>query len=358
MQQIRSQLNKYMTVLERPGDWFNSQSSTIIFPHRCIFSGLFLILGALLNHCWAFPLFYFFAPCFLLIGILSFGSVYHYNKMMRKITAEIAMQPAARKATHFYFSFCTESSLYIVLPVLIILIFGIGGCSMFEAIQLTPTLVWILFLFFIVVYISIIGYLQYIVLAIYIRNLACGSDDYHHLEKSLVDCIPAQLEWIQNLTKLSHIYRSSFFSLGSAFIVAYSVFCWVPNMQANTSVPAFFLLWGIIFIMIVLMFPVVSLLEYQWIKKIVGHLKAAYINDLTAENQLVNCRETEPVISNTHFLLQRQCAIQILLSNDYPLKSAWASCYAVILSAFNFAAAVATVMQQLSTFSNVFLHIA
>ena len=74
---------------------------------------------------------------------------------------------------------------------------------MFGAIRLTPTLIWMVVLFVVVVYISIIGYLQYIVLAIYIYNLAHGSGDYRNLPKSAVECIPAQLEWIQALTRLS-----------------------------------------------------------------------------------------------------------------------------------------------------------
>lgn len=68
---------------------------------------------------------------------------------------------------------------------------------MFGAMEVAPTLIWVLILFSFVVYISIIGYLQYIVLTIYIHNLAHCSGDYCILPKAAVGCIPAQ----QNFNK-------------------------------------------------------------------------------------------------------------------------------------------------------------
>lgn len=222
---------------------------------------------------------------------------------------------------------------------------------MFGAMQLTPTLIWVLILFFFVVYISIIGYLQYIVLAIYIRNLSNSSGDYRRLPKTMVECIPAQLEWLQNLTKLSHTYRSVFFTLGSAYIIAYGAFCWLPEMHANTESPAFFLMWGIIALVIVLLFPVVSVLEYQWIKKIVEQLKACYIKDLTTEKRLKEKGSTYILTPSFERLVQTLCATQILNSKDYPLKSVWTTVYALFLSAFNFIAMIASILQGFPSLS-------
>lgn len=172
-------------------------------------------------------------------------------------------------------------------------------------------------------------------MAIYIRNLATGSGKFRKLSKSMAECFPAQLDWLQELTKLSHTYRSCFFTLGSSYIITFGAFCWLPEMQANTSSPAFFVLWGIIFVVIVLLFPVVSILEYMWIKRIVEHLKSSYIEDLEAESRLSLKASTHVLSPSTERLAQALYAMQIMNSRDYPLKSAWTSCYATVLSIFN-----------------------
>lgn len=318
---------------------------------------VFMATGLFLNMQWHFPCFTVFSLCFLFIGGLGLWAVSYFSRQMEHITAAIANQPAARKANLFYFRHCVDSFLYIMGPLMIILIFGIGCCSMFGAIQLTPTFIWMIALFVAVVYVSIIGYLQYIVLAIYIRNLAHGSGDYHHLPKSEVECVPARLEWVQMLTKLSHTYRSAFFTLGSTYIMGYSAFCWLPEMQANTSSLAFFLLWGIIFLVIVFLFPIVSVLEYQWIKMLIEQLKICYIKDLTVENDI----KAKSGITSSSLAIQRLVqtlyAAQIFNSKDYPFKSAWETSYAALLSVLNFVAAVATIKQCIPIRLSAILHI-
>lgn len=314
---------------------------------------LFMAVGLFLNIWWHFPRFFTFSFCFLFIGGLGLWSVSYYSEKMEHITAAIANQPSAKKANLFYFQHCIDSFLYIIGPLVIILIFGVGCCSMFGAIQLTPTFIWMISLFIAVVYVSIIGYLQYIFLAIYICNLAHGSGDYRSLPKSAVECIPAQLEWVQMLTKLSHTYRSAFFTLGSAYIIGYSAFCWLPEMQANTSSLAFFLLWGIIFLVIIFLFPIISVLEYQWIKMLIEQLKICYIKDLATESNIKAKSEAMFPTPAIQRFVQTLCATQILNSKDYPLRSIWETSYAAFLSILNFAAAVATIIQCIPVHSSV-----
>ncbi len=220
---------------------------------------------------------------------------------------------------------------------------------MFGAMEITPTLVWVLILFFFIVYISIIGYLQYVVLAIYIHNLAQSSGDFRKLPKATIGCIPAQLDWLQDLTKLSHTYRSSFFTLGSAYISAFSAFCWLPEMLADTTSTSFYVLWGIILVVIVSFFPLISILEYKWIKKIVEQLKVSYIKDLTSEKKLDPKLKVTPISPSFQRLLQMLCATQIINSRDYPLKSSWATCYAAFLTLLNLSATILTIAQGIST---------
>lgn len=346
-------LYNFLRELMQPNDWScsieNSKTLRIVF-FGCI---LFCVCGTILYQKWTFPHFFEFVFVFAFIGIISFFCVIHFSKEITHIVTAVANQPGAKKANHIYYTYCKDSPLYVIAPMAIILIFGIGGCSMFGAISINPTLIWILILFFLVVYISIIGYLQYIVLIIYIWKLASGSGRYKRLPKSMVECIPAQLEWIQRLTKLSHTYRSSFFTLGSAYIIAFGAFCWLPKMQANTSTPAFFLLWGIIFVVIVLLFPIASVLEYRWIKQIVEHLKASYIEDLVWESK-INRKATSTVFSPAaERSVQTLCAMQIMNSMDYPIKSILATWYATLLSVLNFGAATVTIIQAIPSLSNV-----
>ena len=212
----KNYLRNFTTSLCRPNCWINVIAGSKSKRKNLILAILaFMSIGPILNMKWHFPCFIVFSSCFLFIGVLCLWAVSYFSKKMGHITAAIANQPAAKKANLFYFRHGVESSLYFFVPIMVILIFGLGCCSMFGAIQLTPTFIWMLVLFFAVVYISIIGYLQYIVLAIYIRNLTQGAGGYRNFQKAVTGCIPAQLEWVQMLTKLSHVYRSVFFYFGS-----------------------------------------------------------------------------------------------------------------------------------------------
>ena len=355
---MKQLLRNCIASLRCPNNWIHALCDNKI-NRRALLLGavLFMTVGMFLNNQWHFPYFPIFSLCFLFIGVLGLWSVSYYSKKMEQIIAAVANQPSAKKANLFYFRHSMDSVLYIMAPLTIIFIFGLGCCSMFGAIQLTPTFVWMIVLFITVVYVSIIGYLQYLFLTIYICNLAHGSGDYRNLPKSAVECIPAQLEWVQMLTKLSHTYRSAFFTLGSAYIMGYSAFCWLPEMQANTSSLAFILLWGIIFLAIVFLFPIVSILEYQWIKMLIEQLKICYIKDLVTENAIKakgGMKSSPPAIQR---LVQTLCATQILNSKDYPLRSIWETSYAALLSALNFAAAVTTIIQCIPIHSSVLLRI-
>lgn len=320
-------------------------------------SALYFIIGILLERKWHFPHFYLFSILFLLIGWLCLWAIAYFEKTITTISTSLSNQPKARKANYFLYRHCLESPLYILVPLAIVITFGIGGLSMFGAMTVDPTLIWVIVLFAVVVYVSIIGYLQYIVLAFYIWKLTRGTGKYQYLPKTMAECIPAQLEWLQSLTKLSHSYRSAFFALGSAYIVAFSSFCWLPEMFAKTTSCAFYLLWGIIFVVIVMLFPAVSILEHYWIKQIVQQIKLSYLEDMEAENKLKGSRETVIFSPATERLAKTLCAIQIINSSEYPLKSRGAACFATVMSVFNFGASAATIIQVVPALSSVFLQI-
>lgn len=354
---IRSGLKSYIGILQQPSLWLSSVVERTKLARLILIFAVFAGVGIALERWWPFPYFYGFASIFLFIGMLGLWATAYFSRKMRNITAAVANQPAAKKANIFYFSYCQKSWIYFWGPWSIIIIFGVGAISIFGALQLTPTLLWMVILFSMVVYISIIGYIQYIVLAIYISNFSHGSGEFKYLPKSIVEYVPIQLEWIQELTRLSHTYRSAFFTLGSAYTIAFGAFCWLPKMQTNSQSPWFFLLWGIILIAIVLLFPIISVLEYQWIKRIVEQLKIYYIHDLTVEKKMVQKIETPQISPPFQRLVQILCATQILNSSDYPIKSTWETGYAAFLSLINLLAALASIIQGIPTLGNVFPHV-
>ncbi len=300
----------------------------------------FVVLGALLQQKYSFPCFYPFVGLFLFIGVFCLLSEWYYCKAIREITGALRHQKCAADANFFISTWGTRSAGFVAVPAATVLVFGTGGCLMFGAFQLTPTFVWVLLLFSAVVAISIVGYLQYLCLAVYIAKLSCSSERYRALEKGPANYVPAELSWIQKLTGLSHRYQAVFFTIGCAYITAFSGFCFWPDMKAKTSTLSFYILWGIIFAAIVLTFPIISVLEHSWIKQIVRHLKESYIHDLEREQKLLKRAHSDQFAS----IVVSISARQILDSKDYPFCSLWGSGYAVVMTIINFTAAATTIL--------------
>ncbi len=320
----------------------------------CIYAAIGLVLDLI----WPFPSFAVFFTLFVFIGVVAVWAIVYFQRMMQSIIMELSDQDATRSANISYLKHWESSCAYILGPLVVIFIFGIGGCSMFGAIKLTPTLIWVLGLFFVVVYVSIVGYILYIALSVYVHHLAMETTAYTRLPKAYVENIPARLGWLQNLTKLCHTYRTCFFTLGGTYIAAFSCFCWLPSMQARTSSPVFYLLWGIIIVAIVFMFPLISILEHHWIKNIVAKLKDNYINDYVKERQLeMKLYRSGQFPQYTQRAIDTIYIVQIMNSNDYPLKSKLATCYAVTMAVLNFGAAFITLFESVGSIISGLLQI-
>lgn len=325
--------NTCLTFLEQ---WL--EELPIMSPKTLGGAGLFVALGCFLQCRYPFPCFNVFVCLFLFIGLFCLFVERHYCAEMPKIRSALIHQDCARAANDFMRTSRTRTCYFIAFPCVIILVFGVGGCLMFGAIRLTPTLVWILLLFSAVVGISIVGYLQYICLAVYMAKLANGKGRYKSLEKKAAGYVPAGISWVQSITKLSHLYRTTFFTIGCSYIVAFSGFCFWPDMAARIDSPCFYILWGIIFVAIVLAFPVISIFEHKWIKQIVRHLKESYISDLENEQTILG-KSSSPQLASAVVSIS---ARQIMDSKDYPCSSMWGGGYAIAMTILNFVTAVST----------------
>lgn len=336
-------INNFLT----PAKWFEKKYLKIII---CFY----MSTGFLLRLYFKFPYFFLYFCIFSIIGIIAGGAIYYYIKNFSNTTALTVTQQAAQSANAFYYKQIYSNPIYAVFPFLIVFIFGYGGCNMFDALSIDLLFVWIMILFAFVVYISIVGYIQYIFLAIYIFKLASSKHEFSGLSHSIHECIPAEVEWIQNLTKISHIYRNAFFTIGSLYIIAFGAFCYLPEFEANRESLAYYVLWSIIILAIVLVFPIVSILNYIWIKKIVEKIKHAYISDLETEADYLkksSKKEKKYQLQTTFF--ENIYALKIKESRNYPITSGWSTGYSVILSLFNFLTTIIAIIKEFPTFLGV-----
>lgn len=350
----KKKLSNVIDMLCTPTEWFDN-----LYKNKkklIIYLIVYIFTGVLLKSSNSFPFFYVFLAIFALIGIIDTICLFFFSEEIRKITSSTANQPAAYGANGCYYRFFKKSHIYIFIPLVVTAIFEYGGCRIFGALTWSPLLLWILIMFTIVVYISIIGYLQYVGLFFYIMKLANSSEDYKNIKHSFDMYIPADLGWIQTLTKLTHKYQSAFFSLGGLYIIAFSLFCFAPQMEVQTAHPLFIILWVIIFFAIGLVFPITVLFERHWIKVIIAKLKVCYIKDLIFEVETKYNNQTK---SAQDFMQEKVLEIiyykQIMNSKDYPIKHFAHNIYNIILFLFNLGASTATIMQGMTTFSSDFL---
>lgn len=354
---IKEHRKKIIDILYTPSKWCREKSELInINLYKYII--FFFIIGFLLNLHFYFPFFGFYICIFTTIAMIVFRSIRCYVQYFPEICALSANQKSLQPASLFYYKHIHKNPLYFWVPCAVVLVFGWGGCKIFGAIEISPLFIWVMTLFSITVYISIIGYVQYILLAIYLFKLSLKKYRFYNIRHTMYECIPADMGWIQKITKLVHIYRIAFFAIGSLYIVAFSSYCYLPAFKTVHNSPIFNLLWGIIFLAIVVTFPILSILEHIWIKKIVLKLKYSYIGDIETE---VNCLKANSAKKNITklqiYFLQNIYTQKIAESRDYPINSLVNVMFSTCLAIFNVLAIAVTIIQGIPTVLNDFLQI-
>lgn len=309
----------------------------------------FLLIGTFFNANWKFNYFYIFYIFFFLI---LFGSIYSLNTFV-KITDEIRSLTINMQGFHDANTFFTRyelSIVYALIPSAVVLVFGVGGTILFESAIVTPTFIWILCLFALVVHLSIIGYLQYVLLLLYIRKIAIDKADYKSLLKPTQHTIPTEVNWVLKLTKLYHKFRSAFFTIGSIYIIAYSCFCFLPGFDVNYHNPMFLILWIIIIMAVVLVFPITAIMEFMYIKKIVKKMKKSYIKDLINETQLFK-NEIPDWYSTSLQMISNLFTVSVNNLDDYPIKNRISEVYAYFIALINLIGSIGSVIQLISSVS-------
>lgn len=306
--------------------------------------------GVIFNIFWPFPNFYLFDLIFLAITIIVFSTLKYCHKNMRLLCVDVMPYQPFEKANYFYLSQTESSLLYILFPLFFVLSFGIGGVILFSTIELTPTLIWSLTYFAVVVYLSMSAYLQYMRFALYLQFAASSNLPFEKIILPDKKELPPHLPWLIKLTKISHVFRNMFFLVGALYILAFAGFCFLDSFGVNINAAIFYVLWAIIFVFIVIAFPIVTINNMINIKKIVTKTKESYICELIFDD----CpRSPNSSINANMFLILRNYCISIILNtSDYPMKGGLTVACSICAAVINLVASVATILQYQATFLN------
>lgn len=303
--------------------------------------------GVVFNIFWPFPNFYLFILIFLSITIIVVLTLKYCHKNMNLLCVDVMPFQPFDKANYFYLSQTKTSLLYILFPLFFVLSFGIGGITLFSTIKFTPTLIWSLTFFSVVVYLSMSAYLQYIRFALYLQFAANSNLPFEKIISIDKKELPPHLPWLIKLTKISHVLRNMFFLVGALYILAFAGFCFLDSFGVNINATIFYVLWAIIFVFIVMAFPIVTINNIMNIKKIVTKTKESYICELIFDD----CLHSPDSSFNTNMfsILRNYCISIILNTSDYPMKGGLTVACSICATVINLAASVATILQYQAT---------
>lgn len=306
--------------------------------------GVFFLLGFILNHFWPFPNFYFFVIIFSIIITTVCSTLKFFYRSMKLLYADIMLYEPFIVANKFYLEDTQKSSVYLIFPLFFIGTFGIGGSIIYSEIHLTPTFIWCLAYFVVAVYLSMLAYLQYIRFACYLYKAAHNDSGFANLITPEKKELPPNLSWLILLTKISHSLLNMFFIVGASYIAAFAVFCFSPIYGIRIDDVLFYGLWIIIFVCIVLAFPLVTAINIRSIKRLVSKTKDAFVSELMFEKQFAPSEEMK-WITKFSTIIRNQCISIILKTPDYPIKGRLNIAYSTVATLINLSASLVTILQ-------------
>lgn len=300
-----------------------------------------LITGLFLNFFYPMEDFFIKASVLLAILIIALMAEKQYilktsritNKLIGSrndiITIANAKLERRKKSVHNYW-----------IPFVFISFFG-GSAVILKLISFDPLGFFCLFAFGIIVFFSIVGYLQYVYLTIYLKDISKA--DFIGSGVNYDRTYPAKTDWLVELTKLYHLYRNRFFITGTLYMVAFYLFTsnlslnmFVNPVNASIDEKIVMLCWLVIFIAIVMLFPISSITGCFNIEKIVSNLKTAEVYRLKKRiTGRSKEREYIPLI------------ISIWETSSYPVKDIFGRISSSVIAVINLAVAVFPVFSVL-----------
>lgn len=329
MLKIKEKFNSFCSLLKSVCNKILSYKHIYI-----LFSSICLLIGGCLNYFYPMHGYWYKAILLLAILIIALSAEKKYindtDILVREMTGSrtVEMPSANKKLINNQ-----KSVKNYLIPIIFILYFGLGSIYL-KLIDINPLGIYCLFLFVIIVFFSIKGYLQYIYLAEYIWRIS--SADFEQLGIPYDKSYPALTRWLVKLTELYQIYRNCFFATGTLYIVSFYIFTSDYTMDLlQQPLPitmnkiVLIACWAAIFIAIVLLFPIVSISEYYSIQKIVRSIKTLEIKRLKKIMKRTNNEvEYTPLI------------ISIWETANYPVSDFGGKIFSFVIALFNLAISV------------------
>lgn len=236
---------------------------------------IMIFIGSILNSISPYPWFYRIISIMCIISTTAIFSERYFIRNFKNIlgmlsgfgkeSSNLIRQVNRFKRSKFiyYYSSC------------IIIYFGVIGLLLLKNYPSIINLIYILIFFAITVFISMIGYIQYILLAVFMIKLVKMPKP----QKRFSAQIPSKVDWIVKTNKLVNIYNIAFFLLSIIYITSVYFFCFSPHfgvmmygMTKSVKIILCFC-WGLISIAIGLVLPTIYTVEYISIKKCIKQVK-------------------------------------------------------------------------------------
>lgn len=300
----------------------------------------FYSIGIIINHFITFPKFIVFQSLFMGIFVIAFFSVRYYEKQMKEINRLMAGDSTLFSINDKIYRL-RHSALNLIVPPMAGVFFGCLASQLFNINLNSLSSLYLIAIYSVCVFVSFLGYLQYVYLFIYIKKLSNNTQKITILNRDY----PSNTKWVVVLSKLYSNYRSIFFLLGAAYVfgVIYFVFCGDYKVIEKITVykeykNLLIIFWGSVFIAIVIFFPISTIVEYYNIKRIVENLKNQSILDL---NRVMPSHS----ISNELKMQKSSLIITIINTPDYPIKDNLAVIFSAFISFINLAASAVAILE-------------
>lgn len=166
-------------------------------------------------------------------------------------------------------------------------------------------------------FMSILGYVEYMwMLWLLYRIGQCGHFCYNQSN-------PSQTPFLIYIADITNCAK--WFFLVEGFLYIFEYFILIPRQKLtidNFQMPdnfSFFITWTILFIVLVLAFPIIVLLQETMITKIIDNLKQEQIQNLSlCFNMASNDLSNKPTIEQAYMC--NSIMTNIISSSDYPIK--------------------------------------
>lgn len=269
------------------------------------------IVGLIINN--YFPTHLFIFKFFLLLGILNIliFSAKHYNTFiindfLRTSTDPVLSAEKLKLKNSVFANYNIFISVIVSLFFIAISVYlGFINFNITGYISLT--------ILFITIFISIVGYMLYVHLICFLHRLS--NADIEKYSKFY----PAYTSWLVDVTKYSSTYQNGFFICGTLYVILFTIHApnatlkilsiWTVNNLQDIVLSAS---WVVIFLAVLVGFPITSYLKSRMIKGIVAKLKiksSEYFESVMDKVKIDKQLDYIKIIK------------EIMESPDYPLKS-------------------------------------